>query len=246
MTWGLFQFRRINRYFWRQLEYSEFFFSRPERLNDPFDCRVDWRRSLSRALATSTISSERRSKLVEIQSAFLGRDPHLEAGVCCFTINMNNHLMWSHYADSHRGICLFYSIPEDFFPRSYPPGHSRYFVGGSPVFYGNEALFNWLTTEDLDQPLPGDHIENAVSRIFSSKAEAWKHEEEFRLIASKEGSLKIDPAFLKQVTFGLRTPHDVRDRVRKLVKSTNPNAFVSEVRKDPQSDFGLMFPDVEA
>jgi hypothetical protein len=141
---------------------------------------------------------------------------------------------------------LLYSIPEDFFPTCYPPGKSQFFVGGSPVFYSNEALSNWLTNEDLDQPLPGDHIENAVARIFSSKAVAWKHEEEFRLIASKEGSFKIDPAFLKQVTFGRRTPNDVRDRVRKLAKSANPNVFVSEVLKDPQSDFGLLFPDVEA
>ena len=30
--------------------------------------------------------------------------------VCCFSKNMDNILMWSHYADSHRGVCLEWTV----------------------------------------------------------------------------------------------------------------------------------------
>lgn len=33
--------------------------------------------------------------------------------VCCFSKNMNNILMWSHYADSHRGVCLEWRVDDE-------------------------------------------------------------------------------------------------------------------------------------
>ena len=33
-----------------------------------------------------------------------------DRGVCCFSAVINNPLLWSHYADQHRGVCIGYSL----------------------------------------------------------------------------------------------------------------------------------------
>jgi len=34
------------------------------------------------------------------------------AGVMCFSSTWKNPVMWSHYADQHRGICLGFEVPD--------------------------------------------------------------------------------------------------------------------------------------
>src|SRR6185369_16167015 len=34
-------------------------------------------------------------------------------GVLCFSRSWSHPLLWSHYADKHRGICLGFDIPDD-------------------------------------------------------------------------------------------------------------------------------------
>jgi predicted SAM-dependent methyltransferase len=36
------------------------------------------------------------------------------AGVMCFSRTWSNRLMWAHYADQHRGICLGVDVPDAF------------------------------------------------------------------------------------------------------------------------------------
>src|SRR5207253_3097370 len=31
-------------------------------------------------------------------------------GICCFSEEYNNPLLWSHYGDQHRGICIGYTL----------------------------------------------------------------------------------------------------------------------------------------
>lgn len=34
-------------------------------------------------------------------------------GLICFSKTWNNPVLWSHYADRHRGVCLGFKIPDD-------------------------------------------------------------------------------------------------------------------------------------
>jgi len=34
-------------------------------------------------------------------------------GLLCFSKNWHNPVLWGHYADKHRGICLGFDMPED-------------------------------------------------------------------------------------------------------------------------------------
>ena len=214
-TWTLFRFRAINQFLWQELEFSELYFASPEQLNDPFDCRVNWKSAIRNALQQD-ICTRRRQVLELMLKEFTNKDPHLDAGICCFTANLDNPLMWSHYANSHSGVCLYYEIPSDFFSDQFPTGNDPYFVGVSPVSYGEHNFTDWLVSGDLGDPVAGEAVESAVARIFSTKSSHWAHEMEARLVMNRPGPIQIDPSFLKQITFGLKTT----ERNKILVAST--------------------------
>ena len=151
--------------------------------------------------------------------------------------------MWSHYANAHRGVCLMYEFPNDYFMEAHPPdGRALFFVGGLPVTYGDNAFSDWLLTGDLDSPHAGAPAESAFTKLLSSKGKAWTHEEEFRIVTSKPGPLPIDPTFLKQVTFGLAISDDHKRLITQLATRNNKDVVLAPVSRSPASDFGLHFP----
>jgi Protein of unknown function (DUF2971) len=244
--WQIFRYRSINDFLWQELELSQFYCCSPQALNDPFDCRIDWRASLSRALASPDVADDRRDQLATISEMFLAGTPPSEAGVCCFTCKVDDPLMWSHYADSHRGVCLLYEIPHDYFMSRYSPEADKdfFFVGGAPVRYQSNAFHDWLVAGDLDSPHPGSVAENALTVLFTVKAPEWGHEEEYRIITRRPGKMAFEPGFLKQVVFGFGTPEQHRRLVTKVARRSNRDVVLSEVRRSSDSDFGLTFPEI--
>ena len=113
----IFKFKKINKNLLKSLLNSELYFARPDRLNDPFDCRFDnifssLENAISRA---SGLTRNDLGQLREVVSSMnMGKfKTDLEnVGVCSFSLELENTLMWSHYADNHRGVCLTYE-PQD-------------------------------------------------------------------------------------------------------------------------------------
>lgn len=239
-TWTLFRFRAINQFLWQELEFSELYFASPEQLNDPFDCRVNWKSAIRNALQQN-ICPQRREDLELILKEFTHKDPHLEAGICCFTVNLDNPLMWSHYANSHSGVCLYYEIPSDFFVDQFPTGNDPYFVGVSPVSYGDRNFTDWLVSGDLGDPVAGEAVESAVARIFSTKSSHWAHEMEARLVMSRPGPIQIDPRFLKQITFGFKATERDKNLVAKTALRNHENMEFYEAQESSKSEIGLEY-----
>lgn len=244
-SWRLFRYRSINDFLWQELELAQFYCCSPFELNDPFDCQIDWRSSLKRALASTKITDDRRNRLATLREKFLGADAPSGAGVCCFTCKANDPLMWSHYANSHRGVCLLYEIPHNYFMKRYSPEANKdfFFVGGAPVNYKN-TFYDWLTTGDLDSPHPGCVDENALTELFTVKAREWGHEEEYRIITRRPGKMAFEPRFLKQVAFGLATPASHRELLTRVARRANKDIVLSEARRSTDSDFGIVLADV--
>ncbi len=154
--------------------------------------------------------------------------------------------MWSHYANSHRSVCLLYEIPDDYFMRRYNPEADKgfFFVGGAPVLYESNAFYDWLTTGDLDSPHAGSIAENALTVLFAAKAPEWNHEEEYRIITRRPGKMTFEPNFLKQVVFGLETAEQHRRLVAQVAKRASKDIVLSEVRRSSDRDFGMTFPEI--
>lgn len=239
-----FRYRSVNAFMWQELELSELYFCRPTELNDAFDCQLNWRGSIQRALASSTVDDARRKTLQLIGTALGASDLISKLGVCCFTDNAEDHLMWAHYADAHRGVCLMYEIPVDFAANKYPDG-DFYFVGSSSVSYGGNPFFDWLTTGDLAGLPVHDAPVNAVTKLITFKADSWAHEHEYRMLMSKPGRLQLEPQFLSQVIFGMNTSDEHKKKIRQIAERRNANVTLSRVTRSPTSDFGLEFSEIK-
>jgi hypothetical protein len=78
--------------------------------------------------------------------------------ILCFSRNWDNLLLWSHYGDSHKGICLGFDIPD----------------GDREVVYQPNVL--QIRLEDLRFDL--------VDRLLRTKHESWSYEQEERMFVN--------------------------------------------------------------
>src|SRR6516165_6791682 len=71
--------------------------SKIDDMNDPYE----WRCVRSDVEESQLALERKERRIVELHSAL------------CFSKSWNNILMWSHYADKHRGICLGFDVAND-------------------------------------------------------------------------------------------------------------------------------------
>ena len=115
-------------------------------------------------------------------------------GLLCLAEQSNCPVMWSHYGDWHRGICLGYSFPEH-------PLHDGW-IGkvsyDAPRRVRASDIAAMLADSD-DSDEAGDRVDAAV---FLRKAPRWSYEKEWRLIGNR--GHQPSPLWLKEVCFGLK------------------------------------------
>lgn len=130
---------------------------------------------------------------------------HYERGVCCFSSTYSNPLLWSHYSDQHRGLCIGYDLIRK--PR---PVMHKVIYGGSRLIK-TSTLVAALLKGDIDAKT------NLNRDMLLRKARGWSYEREWRLIG--EQGKKDSPLRLKEVTFGLRCPDSVMHTVVKALQA---------------------------
>ena len=116
-------------------------------------------------------------------------------GIVSLAERANCPLMWSHYADQHKGLCVGYSIPDD--------GIS----GLHEVEYGGSRL---IEASAIAAMLEGDTAaQRRVDAAFlTRKAPDWHYEREWRLIGDR--GARSSPLELEEIIFGLRCARPVR------------------------------------
>lgn len=232
--WELFKFRKIDKYLLGMLVQSEIYFARPEQLNDPFDCTVDIPNALNNAIskADTTVPvilqklRDKKMLLEDIQNRIQ------TVGVCSFSLELKNTLLWAHYGDNHRGICLMYDFPETFF---YKPG----ILGVAEVDYGESPLCAWFLEEAPSLESAEKFGTSLITKALTIKAKSWRYEKEIRIVREEPGIHCLERHQLKQVCFGMRTPKADVTLVRELLTRFGYNATVCKIVHDGKSDFGL-------
>jgi hypothetical protein len=143
---------------------------------------------------------------------------HYERGVCCFSTTYSSPLLWSHYGDQHRGLCVGYGTD-----RTPKPRLQRVIYGGSRA----------LKTSTLVQSFIGDDhkAQDELDRdVLLRKARGWSYEREWRLIEAQ--GLQDSPLLLKEVTFGLRCASSVMHSVvQALLGRDKPVRFCHRVQE---------------
>ena len=91
-----------------------------------------------------------------------------ETGVLCFSRNWGDPLLWSHYADKHRGVCIGFDVQDDQVTR---------------VTYTENRLV--ISARDVDNASE-EEGKSLMVRLLSTKYIGWQYEEEVRAYISLE------------------------------------------------------------
>lgn len=241
----LFKFRNINKNLIDSLVNSYLYFAPPSKLNDPFDCQVDLDVSLDNAILKCENEKE-VPFLMHLKKGDKIKKVRGDIGICSFSRSdgvLENSLMWSHYADSHKGVCFSYKIPEKWFIEK------SFFVPlALEVKYGKNLLSSWLIKNAKNQ-LDRQAFNNDECRLtlkecllvksLTVKDECWSYEKEFRAISRAVGPQKIDRSFLTQICFGLNTSESDIKLIRNICLKFGYAATFLQVKRNAD-DFGLI------
>lgn len=236
-----FKFAKINDRLIQSLIKSEIYFSVPEKLNDPFDCRINVKKALDNAISQS-VEPERRF-LVGVREHMQQFISDVERdiqtyGVWSFSRELINPLMWAHYSDEHRGLCLTYELPENFW--NHQCGDV---VGVSAVDYGKNQITQWFVekAKEFWERGPDGSTQFGVELItllLTAKDECWHYEQENRVIARYPGPKPILRESLVQVCFGLRTSPENIKRVQDVLSQGGYKPAYCRMDRNG-NDFGL-------
>lgn len=219
----------------RTILFDELYFSNPTEFNDPYDCSPvfvnsatedEYKRSIKslvgRARAHLPRAERRRQARAMINMPNLRSEEFLSVirekvqrvlnstGVLSLSATGVNVLMWSHYADHHRGICL----------RFRGTSSTAFFGSAQPVIYQRERPLLNAITDDPD---------SRVEKALLTKADFWSYEKEWRIIRYEEGNgdnrgvQKFPSDLLDGIILGARISETDKSDVLSWVK----------LRKDP-------------
>lgn len=171
---------------------------------------------------------------VNAEAAILLEDVKL----LCLTIRPNNSLMWSHYADSHKGVVLRF--------RSIPALDSPYGMA-KPVNYV-EDIPNLIDESQIADIFAGINTidkTGIMDRAVYTKSSEWSYEEEWRVNTGSgrsPGKMFDDSPFgtneIDGLIFGVKATQEDRDELSKIA-TTYPNISLFNALKNPTS-FTLM------
>lgn len=132
-------------------------------------------------------------------------------GVCCFSEEHNNPLLWSHYGDQHNGFCVGYSSN-----RNPKPVTNKVMYGGVRTVKTSlvaQAVLNH--DAEAQKILDGN--------VLLRKAKPWDYEKEWRIFGNvglRDSSLKLE-----EVIFGLRCSSSVMHSVIEALKPRDINFY---------------------
>lgn len=121
-------------------------------------------------------------------------------GVLTLSQRWDSPLMWSHYADSHRGFCIEYDATDH---RCMNLDRVQYDCDRGIEL---SAVYSWLIRRDQGG------LERFVESAFYRKARDWEYEMEWRDVSACNG-LHSAPFEVSSIVFGMRCPPQVRTAI---------------------------------
>lgn len=234
----VYRMRSVNSFLYDSLINNQLWFSNPQDFNDPFDCDINMtfkKSSLARKqsyfdnylkplfnareltnINTSNISNADFEILLNRAAKKIVR----KKGLACFLSNCDNLLMWAHYADSHRGVCLKFDVLED----------TTFFSPAKAVRYTQEyPEYDYL-----------DDKNEFVNEMFFTKSNEWSYEGEVRVLKNRKGNYSFKPKALKEIILGCKITENDKNTITKLIKIFYPHCNIKLAVMDSHS-FSLNF-----
>jgi len=140
----------------------------------------------------------------------------------------DNILMWSHYADGHKGICLEFDFLFDPFKKARKVIYSRGFPSIDPM-----RLIDYK-----------DKLGHETLKPLFTKDEGWSYEQEWRVFHKEPNKLYVyDVDALKAVYFGCSVNYTDIEIVCLILQGQSKNIKFYRAEKD-KSSYSLKFKQV--
>lgn len=139
-------------------------------------------------------------------------------------------LMWSHYADSHNGICVGYNVSDIL-------SNSGFFL--LPVVYSDSIP---SIDFDLEYYNIGDPLFPLLS--IATKSLDWEYEQEWRIVQScspnpPASGIPIDMPAPCEIYCGLETDISIIKKIKKCIKEHPNNTINLQRMIRSENDFRL-------
>ncbi|MEC8104603.1 MAG: DUF2971 domain-containing protein [Pseudomonadota bacterium] len=219
----------------------------PESFNDPFECKAvidrndphtaaDIRRhliKLCREAGNTRKESEnlvsqfmKHENFVDVELLHGLNATYGEVKISCFTTDVKNLLMWSHYASSHSGFCVEFST--DYFPFNF----------AFKVRYTNRYTA-------VKYPLRGTYDR---LRVALEKSDHWSYENQYRtLIVPGLNSVPTDGRVynfearaIKAIYLGVNISQESKGEILEMICSNNIKCEVYQAVLQ-KHEYGLEF-----
>lgn len=143
-------------------------------------------------------------------------------GVLSLAQNWNCPLMWSHYADQHKGICIEYDTTDLEFASP-----KRVDYSGIRDIKASD-LYGWKIENRV---APRDRVHESY---FFRKARQWRYEKEWRHVRDSNGE-DGSPFLISAVYFGLRCDTSVESMIANLFVRADHEPRLYRIREDTKT-----------
>lgn len=226
------------------IEESYLWFSIPGTFNDPNDGRIGVKDSstdeefISYASRSAEkyapeLSEEARKEMVanllklrkegKLDFSKGLKDIYPNYGICCLCEFPTNTLMWAHYANESKGICIKYDVLKMCHGRMLP-----FKVEYTDLYPEYEYI-----KEESD-------AEKMFSTLVCTKSKAWEYECEWRMFLRWKGKMPIIRDSIAEIIFGSSCDSEMANRFKTIVLAKGHNPVFTQAKLKTGS-FGLEF-----
>jgi len=225
MAKTLYRYRKFNGNLLSMFINRELYFSIPETLNDPYDCQLPIIESINYAFemaktdSSEPMSDEKRNLLDTLSGCAQKMEEAIKiAGVFSLSETCMSVLMWTHYADEHKGVCIGYQFPEDM---SEFDSQDLMMNMSHCKYLPKNPIAAYLRVIGIVDDIPLLEWNKFWYEILGlgliTKHKSWKYEKEIRILRKRSGTIKFLPEHIAEITFGIKTnPGDIKTIVNLL------------------------------
>lgn len=238
---NLYKYRPINDWTIKALKERTIYFNCPNEYNDPFDCRLnffidgsedEWEAFKNhRGISVEELNSYRAErKRAKENSGYFDKELQshslINTRISSFSEVPDSTLMWSHYADYHKGICLIFETIKLDTIQSYMifNGEDLNSTSNLPPNYAGIIRVRYSDK----MPEAYNHLEynqNKILAFLITKSTDWAYEKEWRMLLSTTALRTDNPRYienqLKGVIFGLNCKEESKSLVKESLKDLN-------------------------
>ena len=189
---------------------KEIWLANPVSFNDPFDCGIKFSNEIPDESLKKYIKREGKNvnDYFSYKNNFIKQQEETRKeyvsnmGIFCMSEKEDNILMWSHYANEHRGFCIgFARQPDNMFGK----------IETYKVRYDD----NYPAIFVIDS---NGCINKSFSSLFLTKSSDWEYEQEWRIIYDEFNTTEpIPSSSISSIAFGLKMPQKQKDTIKKIL-----------------------------